>query len=195
MCAMQCGNSRRMARSSCIGLATHIEPVMAKTLYGWDKKIPTTQLWHHKCCGQCGNIPGYPVSLLWLQNKLRHRVSRRDRPDALHRVELPRLGHRQSRKPRRGLPAELPSGLCVGERRRASTRRLLLSARALRHVLRKLQGSPQLSAAIVEAAREREKNPRQARSSGRRQAADSRRGRALLGMGARHAPRDRRSIR
>jgi heterodisulfide reductase subunit B2 len=45
-------------------------PVMAKTLYGWDKKIPTNQLWHHKSCGQCGNIPGYPVSLLWLQNKL-----------------------------------------------------------------------------------------------------------------------------
>ena len=36
------------------------EPVMAKTLYGWDKKIPTTNLWHHKSCGQCGNIPGYP---------------------------------------------------------------------------------------------------------------------------------------
>ncbi|MBS0232237.1 MAG: heterodisulfide reductase subunit B [Proteobacteria bacterium] len=45
-------------------------PRMAKTLYGWDKKIPTNQLWHHKSCGQCGNIPGYPVSLLWLQNKL-----------------------------------------------------------------------------------------------------------------------------
>lgn len=41
-----------------------------KTLYGWDKRIPTTQLWHHKSCGQCGNIPGYPVSLLWLQNEL-----------------------------------------------------------------------------------------------------------------------------
>jgi heterodisulfide reductase subunit B len=46
------------------------KPRMAKTLYGWDKKIPTNQLWHHKSCGQCGNIPGYPVSLLWLQNKL-----------------------------------------------------------------------------------------------------------------------------
>ncbi|MBS0268143.1 MAG: heterodisulfide reductase subunit B [Proteobacteria bacterium] len=46
------------------------QPRMAKTLYGWDKKIPTNQLWHHKSCGQCGNIPGYPVSLLWLQNKL-----------------------------------------------------------------------------------------------------------------------------
>jgi heterodisulfide reductase subunit B len=45
-------------------------PVTVKTLYGWDKRIPTTQLWHHKSCGQCGNIPGYPVSLLWLQNKL-----------------------------------------------------------------------------------------------------------------------------
>ncbi len=46
------------------------EPVMAKTLYGWDKKIPTTNLWHHKSCGQCGNIPGYPSSVLWIQNQL-----------------------------------------------------------------------------------------------------------------------------
>ncbi len=45
-------------------------PVTVKTLYGWDKKIPTTALWHHKSCGQCGNIPGYPASLLWLMNKL-----------------------------------------------------------------------------------------------------------------------------
>ena len=45
------------------------EPIMAKTLYGWDKKIPTNQLWHHKSCGQCGNIPGYPASLLWLMNE------------------------------------------------------------------------------------------------------------------------------
>ena len=46
------------------------KPKMVKTLFGWDKKIPTTQLWHHKSCGQCGNIPGYPTSLLWLQNRL-----------------------------------------------------------------------------------------------------------------------------
>ena len=46
------------------------QPVMTKTLYGWDKKIPTTRLWHHKSCGQCGNIPGYPASLLWLMNKM-----------------------------------------------------------------------------------------------------------------------------
>lgn len=46
------------------------EPEMVKTLFGWDKKIPTTQLWHHKSCGQCGNIPGYPASLLWLMNEL-----------------------------------------------------------------------------------------------------------------------------
>jgi heterodisulfide reductase subunit B len=45
-------------------------PVTAKTLYGWDKRIPTTRLWHHKSCGQCGNIPGYPASLLWLMNKM-----------------------------------------------------------------------------------------------------------------------------
>jgi heterodisulfide reductase subunit B len=46
------------------------KPVIAKTLYGWDKKVPTTRLWHHKSCGQCGNIPGYPTSLLWLMNKM-----------------------------------------------------------------------------------------------------------------------------
>jgi heterodisulfide reductase subunit B len=46
------------------------EPVTVKTLYGWDKRIPTNQLWHHKSCGQCGNIPGYPASLLWLMNKM-----------------------------------------------------------------------------------------------------------------------------
>ncbi len=46
------------------------DPVTARTLYGWNKRIPTTQLWHHKSCGQCGNIPGYPTSLLWLMNKL-----------------------------------------------------------------------------------------------------------------------------
>lgn len=46
------------------------EPTVVQTLYGWDKKIPTTRLWHHKSCGQCGNIPGYPTSLLWLMNEL-----------------------------------------------------------------------------------------------------------------------------
>ena len=46
------------------------KPRMAKTIYGWDKKIPTHQLWHHKSCGQCGNIPGYPTSLLWLKNEM-----------------------------------------------------------------------------------------------------------------------------
>jgi heterodisulfide reductase subunit B len=46
------------------------EPVVVKTLYGWDKPIPTKHLWHHKSCGQCGNIPGYPTSLLWTMNQL-----------------------------------------------------------------------------------------------------------------------------
>jgi heterodisulfide reductase subunit B len=45
-------------------------PITVKTLYGWDKRVPTTQLWHHKSCGQCGNIPGYPASLLWLMNEM-----------------------------------------------------------------------------------------------------------------------------
>jgi heterodisulfide reductase subunit B2 len=46
------------------------QPVEARTLYGWTKPVPSTRLWHHKSCGQCGNIPGYPVSLLWLMNEL-----------------------------------------------------------------------------------------------------------------------------
>ncbi|MFN7086423.1 MAG: heterodisulfide reductase-related iron-sulfur binding cluster [Burkholderiales bacterium] len=44
-------------------------PVDVKTLFGWNKRIPTMQLWHHKSCGQCGNIPGYPTALLWTMNK------------------------------------------------------------------------------------------------------------------------------
>ena len=51
-------------------VADEHQPVMVKTLYGWDKKIPTQRLWHHKSCGQCGNIPGYPASLLWLMNQM-----------------------------------------------------------------------------------------------------------------------------
>jgi heterodisulfide reductase subunit B len=45
------------------------KPVEVQTLFGWTKRIPTNQLWHHKSCGQCGNIPGYPTSLMWLMNK------------------------------------------------------------------------------------------------------------------------------
>jgi heterodisulfide reductase subunit B len=45
-------------------------PVPMTTLFGWTKLIPTDRLWHHKSCGQCGNIPGYPSSLLWIMNQL-----------------------------------------------------------------------------------------------------------------------------
>ena len=51
------------------------KPVTVKTLYGWDKRMPTTRLWHHKSCGQCGNIPGYPVSLLWLRTRWASSIS------------------------------------------------------------------------------------------------------------------------
>ena len=46
------------------------QPITVKTLYGWDKRIPTTQPWHHKSCGPCGNIHGYPASRRWLMNKM-----------------------------------------------------------------------------------------------------------------------------
>ena len=45
------------------------EPVEVQTLFGWTKRIPTNRLWHHKSCGQCGNIPGYPSALLWIMNQ------------------------------------------------------------------------------------------------------------------------------
>ena len=80
------------------------EPVVARTLYGWEKRIPTTNLWHHKSCGQCGNIPGYPSSVMWLMNKL-NALYRRDRPDLMHGLELSWLGHRQRRQPRRRVSA------------------------------------------------------------------------------------------
>ncbi|MDH5671216.1 MAG: heterodisulfide reductase-related iron-sulfur binding cluster [Myxococcales bacterium] len=37
---------------------------------GRKKKIPTNKLWHHKSCGQCGHIPGYPTSILWMMNQM-----------------------------------------------------------------------------------------------------------------------------
>ncbi|MEM3204161.1 MAG: heterodisulfide reductase subunit B, partial [Saccharolobus sp.] len=45
-------------------------PVEVQTLNGLPKKIPTDKLWHHKSCGQCGHIPGYPTSVFWIMNKL-----------------------------------------------------------------------------------------------------------------------------
>jgi heterodisulfide reductase subunit B len=75
------------------------EPVVARTLYGWEKRIPTTNLWHHKSCGQCGNIPGYPSSVMWLMNKLNVRYI--DETDLLHGLELSWLRHRQRCQPRR----------------------------------------------------------------------------------------------
>ena len=84
----------------------------------------------------------------------RHRVPRRDRPDLLHRLELPRLGHRQPRKPRRGVPSQLPPGLRRGQGRGPSGR-LLLPAGPLRNLVRQLQGSARLSAPLGDAARAR----------------------------------------
>ena len=81
------------------------EPVVARTLYGWEKRIPTTNLWHHKSCGQCGNIPGYPSSVMWLMNKLGRPLHRRNRSNLMHGLELPWLRHRQRRQPRRRVPA------------------------------------------------------------------------------------------
>ncbi len=45
-------------------------PIEVETLLGRTKRIPTNKLWHHKSCGQCGNIPGYPTSIMWLMNRL-----------------------------------------------------------------------------------------------------------------------------
>lgn len=41
------------------------QPVEVYTRTGRIKTIPTNKLWHHKSCGQCGNIPGYPASVFW----------------------------------------------------------------------------------------------------------------------------------
>lgn len=40
-----------------------------ETRSGMAKKIPLNKFWHHKSCGQCGHIPGYPTSVLWLMNE------------------------------------------------------------------------------------------------------------------------------
>ncbi|WP_448583254.1 heterodisulfide reductase-related iron-sulfur binding cluster [Thermocrinis sp.] len=45
------------------------KPIAVYTRTGRIKLIPTNKLWHHKSCGQCGNIPGYPASVFWFMNK------------------------------------------------------------------------------------------------------------------------------
>ena len=45
----------------------HVE---VPTKYGRGKKVPRSQLWHHKSCGQCGHIPGYSTSIFWIMRKL-----------------------------------------------------------------------------------------------------------------------------
>ncbi len=43
--------------------------VEVMTKYGKMKKIPLQGGWHHKSCGQCGHIPGYPTSIYWLHRQ------------------------------------------------------------------------------------------------------------------------------
>ena len=40
-----------------------------ETKFGVKKKIPLDNFWHHKSCGQCGHIPGYPTSILWMMRE------------------------------------------------------------------------------------------------------------------------------
>jgi heterodisulfide reductase subunit B len=43
--------------------------VEVTTKYGRTKKVPIDHWWHHKSCGQCGHIPGYTTSILWLNRQ------------------------------------------------------------------------------------------------------------------------------
>ncbi|ACF12608.1 protein of unknown function DUF224 cysteine-rich region domain protein [Chloroherpeton thalassium ATCC 35110] len=43
--------------------------VEVETKFGRKKKIPLEHTWHHKSCGQCGHIPGYPTSIFWLHRQ------------------------------------------------------------------------------------------------------------------------------
>lgn len=46
------------------------EPYLeVQTKFGRTKKIPVEHTWHHKSCGQCGHIPGYTASILWLHRQ------------------------------------------------------------------------------------------------------------------------------
>lgn len=38
--------------------------------FGRVKKIPLMHTWHHKSCGQCGHIPGYPTAVFWINRQL-----------------------------------------------------------------------------------------------------------------------------
>lgn len=44
--------------------------VVLDTKFGRKKKIPLEHTWHHKSCGQCGHIPGYPTAVYWINRQL-----------------------------------------------------------------------------------------------------------------------------
>ena len=162
------------------------DPVTVKTLYGWDKVIPTQRLWHHKSCGQCGNIPGYPTSLLWLMNKMD--IEYLDETDQTSctawNYHGSGIGNLES------LAAVFLRNFhqaYVSSRAPGPARRLFLSAGALRNVVRQLQGGAGIPAALSRAARPRHRDSRQVGAPRRRQAADPRGDRPLLRMGARDA--------
>ncbi len=48
------------------------DAVEIETKYGRKKKVPRNMTWHHKSCGQCGHIPGYPTSIFWLTREFGH---------------------------------------------------------------------------------------------------------------------------
>ena len=170
------------------------QPVMVKTLYGWDKKIPTTQLWHHKSCGQCGNIPGYPASLLWLMNQMgieyldetdqtsctawNYHGSGIGNLESLAAVFLRNFHQAYVSAKAQGLPDGyyyplVHCGTSFGNYK--EVRGYLLRSAKLRET--------------------RDEDPRQARAARRRQAADPRGSRALLRVAARDAQRRSRTRR
>ena len=67
------------------------EPIETTTLYGWTKKIPTTQLWHHKSLRPVRQNPGLSGIAALDDERDGHQVSGRDRPDVLHGLELSRV--------------------------------------------------------------------------------------------------------
>ena len=115
---MPCGSSRRTARSSCIDHGCAQAGRWRRRCTAGTRRSRPTSSGITRAAVSAATFPAIRSRCCGCRTSLD--LSRRNRPDELHGVELSRLRYRQYRKPRGRLSAQLPPGLRVRRRRRGS---------------------------------------------------------------------------
>ena len=107
------GEGRRDRRAPIRRASTN--PSWRSTLYGWDKAHPDDPALASQVLRPMRQHSGLSGLAAVADEQARQALSRRDRPDLLHGVELSWLRHRQCCQPGRRVPAQLSPGLRLGQ--------------------------------------------------------------------------------